>query len=124
MADGHKPTPEQRRRAVVSAVVLAVMVVGIYRHLHAQVRPLMDAALAAQNRQTMSKLLVIAVAMLGFGFAMVPMYRQICESLGITQTRVVGEREHAGGREPLGDGGAPRLQRAGCPGASRRSSAR
>lgn len=51
----------------------------------------MDAALAAQNRQTMGKLLVIAVAMLGFGFAMVPMYRQICESLGITQTRVVGE---------------------------------
>jgi cytochrome c oxidase assembly protein subunit 11 len=50
----------------------------------------MDAALAAQNRQTMTKLLVIALAMLGFGFAMVPMYRQICESLGITQTRVVG----------------------------------
>ncbi len=50
----------------------------------------MDAVLAAQNRQTMTKLLVIAVAMLGFGFAMVPMYRQICESLGITQGRVVG----------------------------------
>ena len=50
----------------------------------------MNAALAAQNRQTMGKLLVIAVAMLGFGFAMVPMYRQICESLGITQTRAVG----------------------------------
>jgi cytochrome c oxidase assembly protein subunit 11 len=28
--------------------------------------------------------------MLGFGFAMVPMYRQICESLGISQGRVVG----------------------------------
>ena len=51
----------------------------------------MDAALAAQNRQTMTKLLVIAVAMLGFGFAMVPMYRQICESLGLTQNRVVSE---------------------------------
>ncbi|MDH5265869.1 MAG: cytochrome c oxidase assembly protein [Betaproteobacteria bacterium] len=50
----------------------------------------MDAALAAQNRQTMTKLLVIAVAMLGFGFAMVPMYRQICEAIGITQTRTVG----------------------------------
>lgn len=50
----------------------------------------MNAALAAQNRQTMTKLLVISVAMLGFGFAMVPMYRQICESLGITQGRVVG----------------------------------
>ena len=50
----------------------------------------MDAALDARNRQMMTKLLVIAVAMLGFGFAMVPMYRQICESLGITQTRAVG----------------------------------
>jgi cytochrome c oxidase assembly protein subunit 11 len=49
----------------------------------------MDAALAARNRQTMTKLLVIAVAMLGFGFAMVPMYRQICESLGLAQNRVV-----------------------------------
>ncbi len=26
----HKPTPEQKRRAVVSAVVLAVVVVAIY----------------------------------------------------------------------------------------------
>jgi len=51
----------------------------------------MDAALDARNRQLMTKLVVIAVAMLGFGFAMVPMYRQICESLGITQSRVVGE---------------------------------
>jgi cytochrome c oxidase assembly protein subunit 11 len=38
----------------------------------------------------MGKLLVIAVGMLGFGFAMVPMYRQICEAIGITQTRTVG----------------------------------
>lgn len=51
----------------------------------------MDAALELRNRQMMTKLLVICVAMLGFGFAMVPMYRQICESLGITQSRVVGE---------------------------------
>lgn len=48
--------------------------------------------IALQNRQLMGKLLVIAVAMLGFGFAMVPMYRQICEALGITQTRVVAPR--------------------------------
>jgi len=37
----------------------------------------------------MAKLLVIAVGMLGFGFAMVPMYRQICDALGLSQTRTV-----------------------------------
>jgi hypothetical protein len=30
MAGSHKPTPEQRRRAVVSAVVLAATVLAIY----------------------------------------------------------------------------------------------
>ena len=49
----------------------------------------MNAALQLENRRLMAKLLVIAVGMLGFGFAMVPMYRQICEAIGITQTRVV-----------------------------------
>lgn len=47
------------------------------------------AALEARNRKLMGKLLVIALGMLGFGFALVPMYRQICEAIGITQTRVV-----------------------------------
>lgn len=50
----------------------------------------MDAAIAAQNRQTMTKLLVVTVVMLGFAFAMVPIYRQYCEAVGITQSRVVG----------------------------------
>jgi cytochrome c oxidase assembly protein subunit 11 len=49
----------------------------------------MNAEIQLRNRQLMGKLLVIAVGMLGFGFAMVPMYRQICEAIGITQTRVV-----------------------------------
>ena len=49
----------------------------------------MPPTLALQNRQLMAKLLVVAVGMLGFGFAMVPMYRQICEALGISQGRVV-----------------------------------
>jgi hypothetical protein len=30
MAEGHKPTPGQKRRAVVTAVVLAAMVAAIY----------------------------------------------------------------------------------------------
>ena len=49
----------------------------------------MNAALQQENRRLMAKLLVITVGMAGFGFAMVPMYRQICEAIGITQTRVV-----------------------------------
>ena len=46
--------------------------------------------LKSRNRRLLGKLCVIAVGMLGFGFAMVPMYRQICDALGITQTRAVG----------------------------------
>jgi cytochrome c oxidase assembly protein subunit 11 len=49
----------------------------------------MNAELQLRNRQLLGKLVVIAVFMLGFGFAMVPMYRQICEALGITQTRAL-----------------------------------
>jgi len=48
-----------------------------------------NADIQLRNRQMMGKLLVIAVGMLGFGFAMVPMYRQICDALGLTQTRAV-----------------------------------
>jgi cytochrome c oxidase assembly protein subunit 11 len=50
----------------------------------------MNDDLRKRNRQLMGKLLVIAAGMLGFGFAMVPMYRQICEAIGISQTRAVG----------------------------------
>jgi cytochrome c oxidase assembly protein subunit 11 len=50
----------------------------------------MNAELALRNRRLMGKLVVIAVGMLGFGFAMVPMYRQICDAIGITDSRTVG----------------------------------
>jgi len=50
----------------------------------------MNASVQRENTVLMRKLLVIVVLMLGFGFAMVPMYRQICEALGISQTRTVG----------------------------------
>ena len=50
----------------------------------------MSPEIELRNRHLMAKLLVIAVGMLGFAFAMVPMYRQICEALGLTQTRAVG----------------------------------
>lgn len=38
---------------------------------------------AAGNRQLLLKLIVIAVAMFGFGFALVPFYKKICEVAGI-----------------------------------------
>jgi cytochrome c oxidase assembly protein subunit 11 len=37
----------------------------------------------AANREMLKKLLVVAVAMFGFGFALVPFYEKICEVTGI-----------------------------------------
>jgi cytochrome c oxidase assembly protein subunit 11 len=39
--------------------------------------------LSAENRRMLGKLLVVTAAMFGFGYALVPMYRTICEALGI-----------------------------------------
>src|SRR5258706_16408679 len=50
----------------------------------------MNVALERSNRVMGGKLLVITVGMLGFAFAMVPMYRQICNALGLSQMRTVG----------------------------------
>jgi cytochrome c oxidase assembly protein subunit 11 len=44
---------------------------------------------AVRNRLMMRKLLVIVVGMLGFCAAMVPLYRQICDAVGISQQRAV-----------------------------------
>jgi cytochrome c oxidase assembly protein subunit 11 len=38
---------------------------------------------ANANQQTLVKLLVVAVLMFGFGYAMVPFYRAICDALGL-----------------------------------------
>ncbi len=38
---------------------------------------------AASNSILLRKLVVVAVAMFGFGFAMVPIYKKICEATGI-----------------------------------------
>jgi cytochrome c oxidase assembly protein subunit 11 len=35
------------------------------------------------NRQLFGKLVVVAVAMFGFGYALIPVYKQMCEVLGI-----------------------------------------
>ncbi len=38
---------------------------------------------ARENRRTLTKLSVVAVAMFGFGFAMVPFYQKLCQALGV-----------------------------------------
>ena len=38
---------------------------------------------ARENRRTLTKLSVVAVAMFGFGFAMVPFYEKLCQALGV-----------------------------------------
>jgi len=39
--------------------------------------------LRTENGRTLRKLAVVAVAMFGFGYALVPFYKQICEATGI-----------------------------------------
>ena len=40
-------------------------------------------ALVADNRRMVGKLVVVTVLMFGFGYALVPIYRTICEALGV-----------------------------------------
>src|SRR5678815_3747836 len=53
------------------------------------------ADLPADNRQMGRKLAVVVVLMFGFGFALVPMYRAICDALGINVLSI-SERDGAG----------------------------
>lgn len=48
------------------------------------------------NRRLLGKLLVVAVLMFGFGYALVPMYRAICEALGINVLSLSEQRQQAG----------------------------
>ena len=45
--------------------------------------PSLLSALHRDNRRMLGKLAVVALAMFGFGYALVPMYRTICDALGI-----------------------------------------
>jgi cytochrome c oxidase assembly protein subunit 11 len=40
-------------------------------------------ALVADNRRMVGKLVAVTVLMFGFGYALVPIYRTICEALGV-----------------------------------------
>ena len=50
----------------------------------------------ADNRQLLGKLVVVAAAMFGFGYALVPMYRAICDALGINILTLSEQRTAAG----------------------------
>ena len=52
-----------------------------------------DMDIAAQNQVMLKKLLAIVVLMGGFGLALVPFYKKICEVTGISQTRIVTRAE-------------------------------
>jgi cytochrome c oxidase assembly protein subunit 11 len=47
------------------------------------VLPALISRLQGDNRRMLTKLAVVALAMFGFGYALVPMYRTICDALGI-----------------------------------------
>lgn len=52
--------------------------------------------LLLDNRRLLGKLTVIAVLMFGFGYALVPMYRSICEALGINVLSLSDQRTATG----------------------------
>jgi cytochrome c oxidase assembly protein subunit 11 len=49
-----------------------------------------------ENRRMLGKLLVITAVMFGFGYSLVPMYRAICEALGINILTLSEQRSSSG----------------------------
>ena len=49
-------------------------------------------SLLRDNRRMLGKLLVVAAVMFGFGYALVPMYRAICDALGINVLSLAEQR--------------------------------
>jgi cytochrome c oxidase assembly protein subunit 11 len=54
------------------------------------------AVLLQDNRRMLSKLLVVVLIMFAFGYALVPMYRAICEALGINVLTLAEQRVATG----------------------------
>jgi cytochrome c oxidase assembly protein subunit 11 len=69
-------------------------------------RPLLGA-----NRRLLVQLLLVVVVMLGFGYALVPLYRAICNALGINVLSLNEQKKRTG--DWLSDNGAGRLGNAG-----------
>ncbi len=64
------------------------------------------ALLLADNRRMLGKLVIVAGVMFGFGYALVPMYRAICEALGINVLSLSEQRVATGswtGRKAAGN---------------------
>jgi len=58
----------------------------------------------SDNRRMLGKLLVIVLLMFGFGYSLVPMYRAICEALGINVLSLAEQRVATGswtGKKPI-----------------------
>ena len=49
-------------------------------------------SLAERNRKLFTRLAIVAVAMFGFGYALVPMYYRVCAALGINALGEVPEQ--------------------------------
>jgi len=56
-----------------------------------------SSALAADNRQMLGKLAVVVALMFAFGYAMVPIYRAVCDALGINVLSRAELRTRVGG---------------------------
>ena len=50
-------------------------------------------AASASNRRMLKKLLVVALGMFGFGFALVPLYEKVCEVAGLRNVWQPGQAE-------------------------------
>ena len=59
------------------------------------------AAVSAPNRRMLKKLLVVALGMFGFGFALVPFYNKICEVAGLRDVWQPGEADAAAGNTQI-----------------------
>lgn len=63
-------------------------------------RRLPPTRLRADNAQMLAKLALVAALMFGFGYALVPLYRAVCEALGVNVLSL-SERDAGGGRAAL-----------------------
>ena len=54
------------------------------------------ALLRADNRRMLAKLAVVALAMFGFGYALVPVYKAVCDALGINVLSLAERAQRVG----------------------------